>query len=61
MFLEKEGFACFYFAGELDRPDECSYLAKTAHFKHPDIKEINDNCFWHYYQESVYHRKDLYN
>ncbi len=43
--FEKEGFACFYFAGELDRPDECSYLAKTAHFKHPDIKEINDNCF----------------
>lgn len=43
--FENEGFTCFYFAGELDRPEDCSYLAEEAHFKHPDIKEINNNCF----------------
>jgi glycosyltransferase involved in cell wall biosynthesis len=43
--FEREGFACFYFAGELDRPENCSYFAEQAHFKHPDIIEINDNCF----------------
>ena len=43
--FEKEGFNCFYFAGKLDRPTHCSYLAEKAHFKHPDIKYINQNCF----------------
>ena len=43
--FENEGITCFYFAGELDRPEDCSYLAEEAHFKHPDIKEINNNCF----------------
>ena len=43
--FEKVGFTCFYFAGELDRPAASSYLAKEAHFQHPDIKDINLNCF----------------
>ncbi len=43
--FEKEGFNCFYFAGELEQPPDCSYLAEEAHFKHPDIKYINQNCF----------------
>ena len=43
--FEKVGFTCFYFAGELDRPAESSYLIKEAHFKHPDIKDIYRNCF----------------
>lgn len=43
--LEKMGFECFYFAGELDRPPSCSYLAPKAHFKHPDIRKLFRTCF----------------
>ncbi len=43
--FEKEGFNCFYFAGELEQPPDCSYLVEEAHFKHPDIEYINQNCF----------------
>lgn len=43
--FQKEGFSCFYFGGELDRPPECSYLVEAAHFTHPDIKDIYNNCF----------------
>ena len=42
---EGEGFKCFYFAGELDRPEDRSYLAEEAHFTHPEIEEINRRCF----------------
>ena len=45
--FEEEGFTCFYFAGELERPPERSYLAEEALFTHPDIKEgIHQHCFW---------------
>jgi glycosyltransferase involved in cell wall biosynthesis len=43
--FETDGFSCFYFAGELDRPKESSYLAEEAHFTHPEIKEIQGKCF----------------
>jgi mannosylglucosylglycerate synthase len=43
--FQKEGFPCFYFAGELDRPPELSYLAEEAHFAHPEIKYIYNQCF----------------
>jgi hypothetical protein len=36
--FEADGFSCFYFAGELDRPKESSYLAEEAHFTHPEIE-----------------------
>ncbi len=35
-----EGFDCFYFAGELDRPAEVSYLCEEAHFRDNDIRNI---------------------
>ena len=38
--FEKEGFTCYYFAGELDRPTDRSYLVPEAHFTHPDIKDV---------------------
>ena len=44
-FFEKEGFTCFYFAGECDRAPERSYIVNEAHFKHPDIREIHQNSF----------------
>ncbi|MBW1694640.1 MAG: glycosyltransferase family 4 protein, partial [Deltaproteobacteria bacterium] len=43
--FQKEGFSCFYFGGELDRPPDCSYLVEEAHFTHPDIKNIYNHCF----------------
>jgi len=43
--FEQEGFACYFFAGELDCPMDRSYLAEEAHFKHPLISDINRNCF----------------
>ena len=43
--FEKEGFNCYYFAGELDRPPERSFLVKEAHFTHPDIRNIYTRCF----------------
>jgi len=43
--FQREGFRCFFFAGELDLPPDCSYLAEEAHFTHPDIKYIYNNCF----------------
>ncbi|MDY6904294.1 MAG: glycosyltransferase family 4 protein [Thermodesulfobacteriota bacterium] len=43
--FRKEGFACYYFAGELDTPPECSYLFEKAHFTHPEIVDIFENCF----------------
>jgi len=42
--FEGEGFDCYYFAGELDRPPECSYFVSEAHFAHPEIKKINQKC-----------------
>jgi len=44
-FFEKEGLTCFYFAGECDRDPERSYMVPEAHFKHPGIREIHQNCF----------------
>ena len=43
--LEKEGFPCFYMAGELDRPPKRSFLVEEAHFAHPTIREIYKECF----------------
>jgi glycosyltransferase involved in cell wall biosynthesis len=43
--FEKVGFDCYYFAGELDRPPDRSFLVEEAHFQHPDIKDIFRSCF----------------
>ncbi len=43
--MESAGLKCFYFAGELDRPNDKSYFAPEAHFTHPEIAEINQACF----------------
>lgn len=43
--FEREGFECFYFAGELDRPPEVSMLYEKAHFKHPEIKKLHSQCY----------------
>ena len=39
------GLNRYYFAGELDRPPERSYLVPEAHFTHPDVEAIHQRCF----------------
>ena len=43
--FKKEGFQSFFFAGELDTPPERSYQVDEAHFTHPAIRNIYQNCF----------------
>jgi len=43
--LERNGYECYFFAGELDVPPERSFLEPKAHFEHPEILELNQSCF----------------
>ena len=43
--FEEAGLNCFYFAGELDAPATRSFVVPEAHFHHPDIVDIYQNCF----------------
>ncbi|MGD9315038.1 MAG: hypothetical protein PVI96_19135, partial [Desulfobacterales bacterium] len=43
--LEAAGYTCFWFAGELDRDPDKSYLVPEAHFKHPYNLWINRQIF----------------
>ena len=43
--FEKQGFTCFYFAGELDHPPERCYLVPEAHFSHPEVAKIYRRSF----------------
>ncbi len=43
--FKKFGWTSYYFAGELDRPPERSYLVEEAHFTHPEIRKIHDKSF----------------
>ena len=43
--LSRMGYNCFYYAGELDRPDEVSFNVKEAHFDHPEIEALTRAMF----------------
>jgi glycosyltransferase involved in cell wall biosynthesis len=43
--MENAGLLCHYFAGQLERPAELSYMVKEAHFRHPDIAALHEKCF----------------
>ena len=43
--LERNGYECFFFAGQLETPPEHSFVEPKAHFEHPDILEIQEDCF----------------
>ncbi len=43
--LTSLGHKCFYMGGELDTPDEISYFYDELHFQHPEIRQINNECF----------------
>jgi len=41
--LENAGHTCYWFAGELEREPDSSFLVPEAHFSHPKIEWINNN------------------
>jgi hypothetical protein len=43
--LERNGYECYFFAGELDSPADRSFLEPKAHFEDPEIIEIHNACF----------------
>jgi len=43
--LVRNGHRCYWFAGELDRAPERSFLVTEAHFQNEKIKWINDRIF----------------
>ena len=43
--LERNGYSCFFFAGEIDRAGDKSYQADLAHFRNPDVEKINAHGF----------------
>jgi glycosyltransferase involved in cell wall biosynthesis len=43
--LESKGFACYYFAGCLDRRENRSYFCPEADFRHPAIVEIHRSIY----------------
>lgn len=45
LVLERNGYSCFYCAGEVDRPAERCMIIDEAHFKHPDSAAINREVF----------------
>ena len=43
--LERNGHNCFWFAGELDKDPQKSFLIPEAHFQHPHNIWINERVF----------------
>lgn len=43
--LERNGYECFFFAGELDTPPDRSFLEPKAHFEEPEVSAIHEACF----------------
>lgn len=46
--LQRMGHTCFFFAGESEWPDHCSYVVPEAHFEHPDILDLTARLFDRY-------------
>ncbi len=45
--LESGGHNCFWFAGELDKDPQKSYLAPEAHFKHEKSSQLSSKRIIH--------------
>ncbi len=43
--LERRGFTCFYFGGELETPPDRSFKVEEAHFMHPEIRKLHHMSF----------------
>ena len=44
--LQRNGHHCFYLAGELDTPENQTYVVPEAHFLHPEIKHLYNLAFF---------------
>lgn len=43
--LRELGHKCFYMGGELDTPEEISYLHEELHFQHPEVRRLYSESF----------------
>ena len=43
--LREMGHECFFFAGECDQSEDCSMVVEEAHFRHPQVFELNLQLF----------------
>lgn len=43
--LEEAGHRAYYFAGELDTPEDRSFLCPEAHFRHPEVRETHQKLY----------------
>ncbi|MCA9909586.1 MAG: glycosyltransferase family 1 protein, partial [Anaerolineae bacterium] len=43
--FERRGYHCFFFAGEVEYPEDISYEVPEAHFMHPDIRAMEVALF----------------
>ena len=43
--LERNGYDCYFFAGQLETPPDHSFIEPKAHFEHPEVLEIQGSCF----------------
>lgn len=50
--LNALGYECFFFTGESEWPDEKTYLLPEAHFRHPEIENLNHDLFDDYQRYS---------
>ncbi len=62
--FERNGYKCYYMAGELDTPPEQSFVVDEAHFKHPEIIKIYKTSFENTYRpqeltEGLHHYRQI--
>lgn len=43
--FERNGCNCYYYGGELDTPEDVSFVQQEAHFTYPPIVEMYKECF----------------
>lgn len=55
--LERNGYACAYFAGESDRPPAASHTVPVAHFEHPDVVALTSALFGETVRERAVSRR----
>ncbi len=43
--FERNNCRCYYFGGELDAPEDHSFVVPEAHFSHPEIRALYEQAF----------------
>ena len=57
--LEREGFDCYYFGGELETPPERSMMCDLVHFQHPVIRKLNSKFLITVYVQKILQKKSM--